>query len=135
MEPTEGWDAGDSRAIMLGIRHRCGQEIQFWIPAELVGTIAQHLDEQVETMGLADWMRDQGILREVDEPPTEVLVDRLRSELAPRGVAFIHVDRDVSTCPLCGTMLRWLDILVEVAKSSRGEAGPGAPGPAGPSPN
>lgn len=108
-----------SRAIMLGIRHRCGQEIQFWIPAELVGTIAHRLDQQAETLGLAEWMRDEGILKDYDESSPEVLVERLRDELSPRGIAFIHVDQDISACPSCGGMMRWLDILVDAAKGGR----------------
>lgn len=119
-EESEEFDA--SRAIMLGIRHRCGQEIQFWIPADLVAAIAHHLDEQTETVGLADWMRDEGILEGFEEPPGEDLVDRLKEELSPRGIAFINVDTDISSCPACGGLLRWLDILVDAAKANRGGA-------------
>src|SRR2546427_3852541 len=50
------------RAIMLGIRHRCGQEVQFWIPADLVAVIARRLDEETEALGLAEWMEGEGIL-------------------------------------------------------------------------
>ncbi len=108
------------RAIMLGIRHRCGQEVQFWIPADLVGPIAERLDGETEVLGLAEWMHDEGILEGVDEAPSEVLVERLRDELGPRGVAFIDVERDKSVCPTCGGMLRWLDILAEYARQGPG---------------
>ncbi|GAC1361566.1 MAG: hypothetical protein NVSMB32_00740 [Actinomycetota bacterium] len=114
--------AETGRAIMLGIRHRCGQEIQFWIPAELVEAIAQRLDEQTETLGLAEWMRDEGILHPADDLPPEALVERLRTELAPRDIHLIHVDQDESSCPSCGALLRWLDILVDYARGNQGEA-------------
>lgn len=109
-----------ARAIMLGVRHRCGQEIQFWIPAELVTAQAESLDQRVESLGLAEWMQDEGILDPDESPPQDVLVGRLRDELAPRGIAFIHVDRDVSECPTCGSLLRWLDILNDYAQRSPG---------------
>ena len=85
------------RAIMLGIRHRCGQEVQFWIPADLVGMIARRLDEETEALGLAEWMQEEGILDDVEEAPSEALVQRLRTELAPEaldqllGLRLIHV--------------------------------------------
>ena len=110
------------RAIMLGIRHRCGQEVQFWIPAELVTTIARRLDESTEALGLAQWMEGEGLLADLDEAPPEVLVERLREELAPRGIAFIDVDRDASVCPTCGALLRWLDILSDYAHRAAGGA-------------
>ena len=115
------------RAIMLGIRHRCGQEIQFWIPASLVDAIAQELDAKVETQGLAEWMRDEGILAGEDEDPPEGLVERLRAELEPRQVHLINVEEDESTCPSCGALLPWLDILVDYARQARG-GGEGPPG-------
>jgi uncharacterized protein (UPF0212 family) len=49
-------------------------------------------------------------------------VDRLRAELAPRGIAFIDVDRDSSVCPTCGALLRWLDILADYAHRAGGAA-------------
>ena len=111
-----------SRAIMLGIRHRCGQEVQFWIPAELVAAIAERLDEKTQTLGLAEWMQDEGLLQDMDEAQSEELVERLRGELGPRGIAFIHVDRDASVCPSCGALLRWLDILTDYVHQTRDEA-------------
>ncbi|HYR63450.1 MAG TPA: hypothetical protein VET24_12575 [Actinomycetota bacterium] len=110
------------RAIMLGIRHRCGQEVQFWIPAELVATIADRLNQATQALGLAEWMEDEGLLEGLDEAPPEILVERLRSELAPRGIGFIDVDRDASVCPSCGALLRWLDILADYAHRSAGGA-------------
>src|SRR5256714_15504285 len=71
------------RAIMLGIRHRCGQEVQFWIPAELVAAIARRLDESTQALGLAQWMEGEGLLPDIEEAPPEGLVERLRTELAP----------------------------------------------------
>jgi hypothetical protein len=108
---------------MLGIRHRCGQEVQFWIPADVVAPIAERLDGKTEGLGLAEWMEGEGILDTPDEAPTEVLVERLRSELGPRGIAFIDVDKDPSVCPTCGAMLRWLDILSEYAGRSQDGGG------------
>ena len=110
------------RAIMLGIRHRCGQEIQFWIPADLVTAIARRLDETSQALGLAQWMEGEGLLADLGEAPPEVLVDRLRAELAPRGIGFIDVDRDASVCPTCGALLRWLDILADYAHRAAGES-------------
>jgi hypothetical protein len=101
---------------MLGVRHRCGQEIQFWIPADLVAPQAERLDQQVESLGLAEWMEGEGILAGDEHLPQDVLVERLREELPPRGVAFIDVDKDISECPACGTLLRWLDILNDYAQ-------------------
>ena len=111
------------RAIMLGIRHRCGQEVQFWIPADLVTAIARRLDQETEALGLAEWMEGEGILDGLEEAPSDALVQRLRTELAPRGVAFIDVEQDASICPSCGGMLRWLDILADYANRSSGSAG------------
>lgn len=108
---------------MLGIRHRCGQEIQFWIPAAFVPAHSRRLDEEVDTRGLASWMAEQGMLTEEEEPAQEELVERLRLELAPRDVAFIDVENDISECPKCGALLRWLDILTEYAQSGRAEGG------------
>ena len=109
------------RAIMLGIRHRCGQEVQFWIPADLVAVIARRLDEQTEALGLAEWMQEEGILDGIDEAPSDALVQRLRTELAPRGVHFIDVEQDPSICPSCGSLLRWLDILSDYANRGPGD--------------
>ena len=104
---------------MLGIRHRCGQEVQFWIPADLVAAIAERLDEKTQTLGLAEWMQDEGLLKDMDEAQSEELVESLRGELGPRGIAFIHVDRDASVCPSCGALLRWLDILTDYVHETR----------------
>lgn len=108
---------------MLGIRHRCGQEIQFWIPAAFVPAHSRRLDEEIDTRGLASWMADEGMLTEDEEPTEAELVDRLRLELAPRDIAFIDVERDASECPRCGALLRWLDILTEYARSGGGDDG------------
>lgn len=105
-----------ARAIMLGVRHRCGQEIQFWIPADLVWEQAERLDQRVESLGLTQWMQDEGILAGDEQLPQEDLIERLRDELGPRGVAFIDVDKDISECPSCGSLLRWLDILNDYAE-------------------
>lgn len=107
------------RAMMLGIRHRCGQEINFWIPAYLVQPIIGDLREH-EVEGLASWMEDQGMMP-ADGPPAD-LVAHLRSQLAPRDVAFIDVERDPSLCPACGTLLPWIDAVSEyVTGQARGE--------------
>ncbi|HLI56880.1 MAG TPA: hypothetical protein VKY26_07565 [Actinomycetota bacterium] len=105
-----------ARAIMLGVRHRCGQEIQFWIPADLVSVQAERLDQRVESLGLTQWMQDEGILAGDEQLPQEDLIERLRDELSPRGIAFIDVDKDISECPSCGSLLRWLDILNDYAE-------------------
>ena len=107
------------RAMMLGIRHRCGQEIQFWIPAYLVAPIIGDLhDHEVE--GLSAWMEDQGMLAGDDRPDN--LVEHLRQQLAPRQVAFIDVEKDASACPSCGSLLPWVDAVSEyVAGQARGE--------------
>src|SRR3981081_2231319 len=110
------------RAIILGIRHPSGQAGRLWSPAELVPTIARRLDESTEALGLAQWMEGEGLLADLDEAPPEVLVERLREELAPRGIAFIDVDRDPSVCPTCGALLRWLDILADYAHRAGGAA-------------
>src|SRR2546421_103722 len=86
------------RAIMLGIRHRCGQEIQFWIPAELVTAIARRLDETSQALGLAQWMEGEGLLADLDEAPPEVLVDRLRAELAPPVLGGARSERFLAAC-------------------------------------
>lgn len=112
----------NARAVMLGIRHRCGQEVQFWIPADLIPAQAERLDEEIGVLGLTEWMQDEGLLGDEEELPQEVLVERLRDTLAPRGVAFIHVDREPSLCPGCGALLRWLDIVTGYAERSRGGA-------------
>lgn len=101
---------------MLGVRHRCGQEIQFWIPADLVSVQAERLDSRVESLGLTQWMQDEGILAGDEHLPQEDLIERLRHELSPRGIAFIDVDKDISECPSCGSLLRWLDILNDYAE-------------------
>ncbi len=105
---------------MLGIRHRCGQEIQFWIPAYLVAPIVGDLHEH-EVEGLASWMEDQGMLTGEEGQPDN-LIEHLRRQLAPRHVAFIDVEEDASVCPSCGALLPWIDAVTEyVAGQSRGE--------------
>ena len=105
---------------MLGIRHRCGQEIQFWIPAYLVASIIGDLHND-EVEGLATWMEEQGMLP-ADEQVPDNLVEHLRRQLEPRQVAFIDVENDASVCPSCGALLPWIDAVTEyVAGQARGE--------------
>lgn len=102
------------RAIMLGIRYRCGQEIQFWIPLYLVSHLVEGLAEQgfaeQERVILAEWMAGEGMIPDAASPPEDLLA-RLRSGLGPRDVAFIDVESDASVCAGCGTLLPWIDVL------------------------
>lgn len=108
------------RAMMLGIRHRCGQEIQFWIPAYLVQPMLADVTG-LEVEGLASWMEEQGMLTS-DSPPPENLVEHLRNQLAPRQVAFVDVEKDASVCPACGSLIPWIDAVTEyVSGRARGE--------------
>lgn len=107
------------RAMMLGIRHRCGQEIQFWIPAYLIASIIGDMYEE-EVEGLSTWMEEQGMLHGDAQP--ENLVEHLRQHLVPRNVGFIDVEKDPSVCPSCGGLLPWIDAVTEyIAGQSRGE--------------
>ncbi len=103
---------------MLGIRHRCGQEVQFWIPAHLIASIVPALGDP-QTLGLSSWMREEGLLDDEEEeapgPPQE-LIGQLKTGLSRRRVALIDVEKDSSICPACGVLLPWLDVLVEYAE-------------------
>lgn len=104
---------------MLGIRHRCGQEIQFWIPVHLVAPLIGDVDES-EIVALAGWMHEQGFLDDQEPENPEALVEQLKSQLAPQQVAFIHVERDPAVCPGCGSLVQWLDAVTEYAQMRRG---------------
>jgi hypothetical protein len=105
------------RAVMLGIRHRCGQEVQFWIPAHVIASLVPSLGDP-ETRGLTSWMREEGLLdREPEAPvPPQELMGQLKSGLGERDVALIDVEKDTSVCPSCGALIPWLDALVEYAR-------------------
>ena len=107
--------------MMLGIRHKCGQEIQFWIPITLVAPIIGDVDDS-EIMGLAGWMEEQGFAagEEAIQESPDALVEQLKQELAPRDVAFIHVEKDSSVCPGCGSLIQWLDAVAQYAEMRRG---------------
>jgi hypothetical protein len=111
--------SGSDQAMMLGIRHMCGQEIQFWIPINLVAPIIGEVDES-EILGLAGWMQEQGFMRDEAPESPDALVEQLKQELAPHDVAFIHVERDSSICPGCGHLIRWLDAVTKYAQMRRG---------------
>ncbi len=108
------------RAMMLGIRHRCGQELQFWIPAYLVAPIIEDLSG-VEVEGLAGWMAEEGMLPPEGAPPPDNLVDHLRDQLAPRNVALIDVETDASACPSCGGLIPWVEAVSRYVASQREE--------------
>lgn len=109
------------RAMMLGIRHRCGQEVQFWIPTYLVASIIGDLHDN-EVLGLAGWMEEEGMLPEGSAAQPADLLAHLRRQLAPRSIAFIDVEHDASVCPSCGALLPWIDAVTEyVAGKRRGE--------------
>ncbi|MGQ0678100.1 MAG: hypothetical protein ACT4OM_00310 [Actinomycetota bacterium] len=108
------------QAMMLGIRHKCGQEVQFWIPIHLIEAIIGDVSED-EVTGLAGWMQEQGLLDGEAPASPELLVEQLRRELAPRQVAFIDVESDASACPACGSMIQWLDAVAEFARMRKGE--------------
>jgi hypothetical protein len=112
------------QAMMLGIRHKCGQEIQFWIPVHLIAPIIGDVDES-EITGLAGWMEEQGLLNDEEPERPEDLVEQLKQELAPRRVAFINVEQDSSVCPSCGSMIQWLDAVTQYAQMRRGGDGQG----------
>lgn len=103
---------------MLGIRHRCGQEVQFWIPTHVVASIVPALGDP-QTLGLSSWMREEGLLdpeKHEEELAPPVLVEQLKTGLDNRGIALIDVENDPSICPSCGALLPWLDVLVEYAR-------------------
>ena len=104
---------------MLGIRHKCGQEIQFWIPVQLVAAVIGDVDDS-EIVGLAGWMQEQGFLLDEEPESPDDLIEQLKHELAPQDVAFIHVERDSSICPSCGSLIQWLDAVTEYAHMRRG---------------
>jgi len=103
---------------MLGIRHRCGQEVQFWIPTYLVASIIGDLDES-EVLGLAGWMEEEGMLPSDEASQPENLIEHLRRQLAPRSVAFIDVEHDASVCPSCGALLPWIDAVTQYVDGKR----------------
>lgn len=107
------------RAMMLEMRHRCGQQIHFWIPASLVAPIIGDLQE-VDVQALSGWMIEEGMLSPAEQP--DDLMAHLRRELAPRNIALIDVENDASVCPYCGTLLPWLEAVTEyVVGRNRGE--------------
>lgn len=108
------------QAMMLGIRHKCGQELQFWIPVHLVASIIGEVAES-EVTGLAGWMHEQGLLTDQEPESPEALVEQLKEELAPRDIAFINVEQDSSVCPRCGGMIQWLEAVALYAQGERGE--------------
>lgn len=112
--------AYSDQAMMLGIRHKCGQELQFWIPLHLVVAIIGTVEES-EVTGLAGWMNQQGLLRDVEPESSEALVEQLKEELAPRDIVFINVEQDSSECPRCGGLIQWLDAVTQYAQGQRGE--------------
>ena len=104
------------RAMMLGIRHRCGQELQFWIPAYLVAPLIEDLSD-LEVQGLAGWMSEEGMLPPEGAAHPENLVEHLRDQLAPRNIAFIDVEKDVSACPSCGGLIPWVEAVSQYVAS------------------
>lgn len=104
------------RAMMLGIRHRCGQELQYWIPTHLVAPIIADLHDH-EVHGLAGWMEEEGMLGGSQEAQPVDLVAHLRKQLAPRNIAFIDVENDASACPSCGGLIPWIDAVAQYVAS------------------
>jgi hypothetical protein len=102
--------------MMLGIRHRCGQELQFWIPAYLVAPLIEDLSD-LEVQGLAGWMAEEGMLPPEEAPQPDDLVGHLRDQLAPRNVALIDVEKDVSACPTCGGLIPWVEAVSQYVAS------------------
>lgn len=98
------------RAIMLGIRHRGGREVQFWIPAPIIASIVPAPGDP-RTPGLSSWMREEGLLDDEAEAPIPPGARRssLKTGLGRQGVALIDVERDSSICPSCGALLPWLN--------------------------
>lgn len=105
---------------MIGIRHRCGQVIQFWIPASWVLPVLEQ-SLTLEAEDLERWMAGNGWLPDGESEQTPDLVEHLREQLAPRGVAFIDVQKDASVCPTCGGLVPWVDVVAVLAGSGSGE--------------
>lgn len=101
---------------MLGIRHRCGQVLQFWIPAYLVAPLIEDLSG-LEVGGLAEWMSDEGMLPPDGAPQPDDLLEHLRNELEPRNVALIDVEKDVAACPACGGLIPWVEAVSQYVAS------------------
>jgi len=110
--------SSSDQAMMLGIRHKCGQHIEFWIPVHLVAPLIGEVDDS-EILGLASWMHAEGYLPEEEAESPEALVEQLREQLAPQNVAFIHVEQDPAVCPGCGSLVQWLDAVAEYAQMRR----------------
>lgn len=108
------------KAVMIGIRHRCGQIIQFWIPASWVLPVLER-SLTLETEDLGSWMAGKGWLAGDEDEQPENLVEHLKEQLAPRGVAFIDVQKDESVCPTCDDLVPWVDVVAELGASSPGE--------------
>lgn len=109
------------KSVMIGIRHRCGQIIQFWIPASWVLPVLER-SLTLEAEDLGSWMAAKGWLAAEDEAEQpENLVEHLREQLAPQGVAFIDVQKDESVCPACASLVPWVDVVAELAGSGPGE--------------
>ncbi len=106
------------KSVMIGIRHRCGQIIQFWIPASWVLPVLER-SLTLETEDLGSWMTGKGWLAEDEQP--ENLVEHLKEQLVPQGVAFIDVQKDEAVCPTCGNLVPWVDVVAELAGNSPGE--------------
>jgi hypothetical protein len=104
------------RAMMLGVRHRCGQEVQFWIPAYLVAPIIGDL-QHADVQGLAGWMEEEGMLPAEPAAQPDDLIEHLRRQLEPRNVAFIDVEKDASACPACGGLIPWVEAVTEYVAS------------------
>lgn len=105
---------------MIGIRHRCGQIIQFWIPASWVLPVLER-SLALETEDLGNWMAEKGWLQDDEIEQPQDLVGHLRKQLEPRGVAFIDVQQDESVCPSCSRLVPWTDVVAELAGGSPGE--------------
>ncbi len=104
------------RAMMLGIRHRCGQQLQFWIPIYLVAPIVAELSGH-EVGALSGWMQEEGMLPSPTEPQPLNLIEHLKEQLAPRDIAFIDVENDASACPRCGGLIPWVDAVGQYVAS------------------
>lgn len=111
-------DAGKS--VMIGIRHRCGQIMQFWIPASWVLPVLER-SLSLQTEDLGSWMAAKGWLPDEEADRPHDLVEHLKEQLAPRGVAFIDVQQDESVCPGCSELVPWVDVVADLAGSGPGE--------------
>lgn len=108
------------KSVMIGIRHRCGQIIQFWIPADWILPVLER-SHTLEAEDLGAWMAEQGWMPDPAEEQPPDLVEHLREQLTPRGVVFIDVEKDESVCPRCSSLLRWVDVVADLAAGSRPE--------------